>query len=150
MKYILLTISMLSLFVIAGCGEVEDGHTHEPGTPDDHNHDEPTTTTLHKIDDGGVPATGGSVQVINMIAKQWEFEPSSITVNKGDTVKISIESVDVAHGIGLPAFGISERLEPGETTDIEFVADQEGTHTFFCNVQCGHGHSDMSGELIVV
>ena len=85
-----------------------------------------------------------------MIAKQWEFEPSSITVNKWDTVKLLIESVDISHGIGLPAFGINERLEPGETTEIEFVADKEGTHSFFCNVQCGSGHGSMSGEIIVV
>jgi cytochrome c oxidase subunit II len=85
---------------------------------------------------------------INVIAKQWEFEPSIIEVNRGN-VKLSIESVDVSHGISIPDFGVSEFLVPGKTTNIEFVADKTGEFTFFCNVQCGHGHGEMRGKLVV-
>jgi len=85
----------------------------------------------------------------SMTAKQWEFIPNTITVNKGDTVKLSIRSIDVSHGIALPEFGVSEFLRPGITTDLEFVADKTGTYSFYCSVQCGAGHGSMRGTLIV-
>ena len=86
---------------------------------------------------------------VNMIAKQFEFDPSVITVNKGDTVIIHVRSIDVAHGFALPEYGISERLPPNQAVDIEFVADKQGTFTFFCNIPCGSGHGAMRGTLIV-
>ncbi len=95
------------------------------------------------------PATGASVKEFKMTAKQWEFQPSTITVNKGDLVKLSVTSVDVSHGFGLPDFNVSEFLSPGKTVNIEFVADKVGSYSFFCNVACGVGHSGMRGVLIV-
>jgi cytochrome c oxidase subunit 2 len=57
--------------------------------------------------------------------------------------------MDVKHGFALNQFGISEDLQPGETVTIEFIADESGTYTFFCNVFCGSGHSGMKGTLVV-
>ena len=90
-----------------------------------------------------------SVKEFNMVARQWDFEPSTITVSEGDTVLLHIQSVDVGHGFGLSAFGINEYLPSGQTVDVEFVADQKGTFTFACSVSCGSGHSSMRGQLIV-
>ncbi len=84
-----------------------------------------------------------------MTAKRFDFSPSTITVNKGDKVKITITSTDVAHGFSLPDFNINERLEPNQPVTVEFVADKVGTFTFRCNVPCGSGHSSMKGTLIV-
>jgi len=89
------------------------------------------------------------VKEFSMTAKQWEFIPSTITVNQGDTVKLSVRSLDVSHGIALPDFGIREFLRPGKSTEIEFVADKKGTFSFFCSVSCGIGHGNMRGTLIV-
>ena len=94
-------------------------------------------------------AAASAVKSFTMTAKQWAFEPSKITVNKGDTVKLAVKSIDVTHGFGLSAFGINERLNPGETVNIEFVADKTGTFSFFCSVSCGSGHGGMRGTLIV-
>lgn len=95
------------------------------------------------------PAPTPSVKEFTMTAKQWSFEPSTITVNKGDTVELTIKSIDVTHGFALPEFGINKNLKPGETVNVEFVADKTGTFSFFCSVSCGAGHSDMIGKLIV-
>ena len=46
-------------------------------------------------------------------------------------------------------FNVSEMLEPGKTVSVEFVADKQGTFSFFCNVFCGSGHGNMKGTLIV-
>ncbi len=86
---------------------------------------------------------------VNMTAKQFSFEPSAITVQKGDTVRLIVTSADVAHGISIPAFGISKDLDVGVTETIEFVADKAGTFPFFCNVFCGSDHKSMTGSIIV-
>jgi len=91
----------------------------------------------------------GTTKEINVIAKQWKFEPNSIEVNLNDKVILHIKSVDVTHGIAIPDFGISKQLSPGSEETIEFVANKKGTFSFFCNVYCGQGHKDMKGELIV-
>ncbi len=118
-----------------------------------------TSTTTTGGDSGGPPLppggnTGGDVSTgktveINMIAKRFEFIPSTITVNQGDKVKITITSQDTTHGFFLPDFGINEQITPGKQTVVEFVAKAKGTYTFRCSVPCGEGHSTMSGKLIV-
>lgn len=84
-----------------------------------------------------------------MIAKQFEFIPSTINVNQGDMVVLKITSADVDHGFSLPEFNIRENIIPGEETTITFFADKTGTFEFHCDVYCGSGHMDMKGQLIV-
>ena len=86
---------------------------------------------------------------IDVVAKKWEFTPNTITVKKGDLVKLSIESIDADHGIEISEFGVSQKLTPGEIEVVEFTADKTGSFSFFCNVYCGSGHSEMKGTLIV-
>lgn len=93
--------------------------------------------------------TSPNIKEFDMTARKWTFEPSTITVNKGDTVILHITSIDVTHGFLLPTFGINEELNPGKTVDIEFVANKAGTFVFACNVFCGSGHGRMNGKLIV-
>ena len=70
-------------------------------------------------------------------------------MNKGDTVKLKLKSIDVAHGFLLPDFGINKRLDPGQEVEVTFTADKAGSFAFFCNVPCGPGHGGMKGTLVV-
>ncbi len=106
-----------------------------------------TATPLPELT--GTVTTPSEVKEFTMTAKQWAFEPSTITVNKGDRVRLVVTSIDVAHGFGLPDFGVDARLEPGTATTVEFTASRAGTFTFFCSVVCGAGHSGMKGTLVV-
>lgn len=89
------------------------------------------------------------VRTIEIVARRWIFEPAEIKVKKGERVKLKITSQDVTHGFSLPEFKISEVLMPGKDINVEFVADKTGRFSFFCSVQCGSGHSNMKGILIV-
>jgi cytochrome c oxidase subunit 2 len=93
--------------------------------------------------------SSGPVKELSVIAKQWSFEPSEITVDRGDTVKLRVKSVDVPHGIVIKEYGINERLERDDEVTIEFVADKSGEFAFYCNVFCGKDHQDMVGKLVV-
>ncbi len=89
------------------------------------------------------------VKSFAVTATQFEFSPSTITVNKGDTVRLTVTSEDVAHGLAIAEFGVSETVAKGETKTFEFVADKAGRFSFFCNVFCGSGHGEMKGVLVV-
>ena len=93
--------------------------------------------------------TTGETKEFNIIAKQWQFSPNKIEVNKGDTVILNVKSIDVTHGFAIPKLGINEFLSPGNTVKIEFVANKKGTFVFACSVSCGVGHSGMRGKIVV-
>ena len=112
------------------------------------------TVSNHPINTAGVvnnpaEANKDTVKEFSMTAKDFAFDPDTITVNQGDTVVLHIKSIDVKHGFALPDFGVSQDLSPGEEVTVRFVADKKGTFPFFCNVFCGAGHREMTGTLIV-
>ncbi|OGE93716.1 MAG: hypothetical protein A3K08_00715, partial [Candidatus Doudnabacteria bacterium RIFCSPLOWO2_01_41_7] len=96
---------------------------------------------------GIVPSS--EVKEFKIEAKQFEFVPSTITVNEGDTVRLIVTSKDTEHGIGIPEFDVSLKVDAGKTETGEFVADKKGTYSMNCNVFCGSGHRNMKGTLIV-
>ena len=85
----------------------------------------------------------------NMIVKQFEFSPKEIKVLEGDTVRITIKNLDVAHGFAINDLNVNQVLPAGKTTTFEFVASKKGTYRFYCSVVCGSGHLSMVGQLIV-
>ena len=89
------------------------------------------------------------VKEFSMIAKKWQFDPSTINVKQGDKVRLKIKSIDVTHGFSLLDFSVNENLEPEKEVIVEFIADKKGEFSFFCSVFCGAGHSGMKGKLIV-
>ena len=94
-------------------------------------------------------STTTPVKEFSMIAKKWQFDPSTINVKQGDKVRLKIKSIDVTHGFSLPDFNVNENLEPEKEVVVEFIADKKGEFSFFCSVFCGEGHSGMKGKLIV-
>lgn len=95
------------------------------------------------------PSLDQEIREIDVIAKQFEFDPNPIQVRLGEVIKLNITSTDVTHGFSLPAFGINQTLPPGETIAVQFQATQKGDFPFSCSVTCGSGHSGMKGTLIV-
>ncbi len=145
MKKIIFYLGLVGLIFLVGCSQVNKSNKNSdvsskfpaPGFED--------------VPEMIVNPEGGTdnVKEISITARQWKFDPDPIIVNKGDNVKLNIKSIDVTHGFSLPDFGINSKLNPGQTTMVEFTADKTGTFTFFCSVQCGEGHSNMKGTLIV-
>src|SRR3989338_4177040 len=111
-------------------------------------------------DDGGVsgptgcsganmPVGDASAKEFVITARKYSFEPSTIEVNKGDRVRLTLKNADGAHGIGISEFGVDLKAGEGEEKTVEFTADKEGTFSFNCNTYCGSGHIDMAGKLVV-
>ena len=101
---------------------------------------------------GGVRRQGEtpSPQVITMTAKKYEFTPSTITVVRGQAVRIEATAQDKTHGIEIKPFNVKVKLEKGKKTVIEFTPDRVGEFEIKCSEFCGLGHGHMKGKLIVV
>jgi cytochrome c oxidase subunit 2 len=108
-----------------------------------------TSSTTTTSTSGSKNDSSATVKTFTISSKQFDFEPDTITVNKGDKVKIILKSTDVRHGFNLPDYNINKTVDPGKIVTIEFTADKAGTFEFFCSVPCGPGHKDMTGKLIV-
>jgi len=111
-------------------------------------------------------AADGNVQVIEVTAKKYEFDPSPIRVRQGAKIQLKIKASDHAHGFRISpypegaedakqaglVFSSAEgcvKLEKGQSVTVEFVAQTPGTYRFKCCVHCGWRHRSMTGELIV-
>ena len=89
------------------------------------------------------------IKEIKLEAFQFGFSPDPLVVKKGDIVKLTITSRDVAHGVNIKEYGINITVTKQEPKRIEFYADKTGKFDIVCSVYCGPGHSKMKGKLIV-
>src|SRR5260370_42318723 len=80
---------------------------------------------------------------IRITAKQFEFDPRTITVQKGKPVRLVITSADVDHGFKLEAFRIDQTVPAKKTINLEYTPDQLGKFELRCASVCGTGHEDM-------
>ncbi len=95
------------------------------------------------------PAKHRPEKVIELDAARFRYMPSEITVQKGDLVKMRMESLDVTHGFYLDGYGVQMKASPGEVGRTSFVANRTGRFTFRCSETCGPFHPYMVGYLTV-
>jgi nitrous-oxide reductase len=95
----------------------------------------------------------GSDVEIFMTAVRSHFTPEHVELKKGDRVTWHITNVetskDATHGFSLPGYNVNLSLEPGETETIEFVAERDGTYTYYCTEFCSALHLEMAGYMTV-
>jgi cytochrome c oxidase subunit 2 len=89
------------------------------------------------------------VRIVDVIARKYSFEPSSIRVKQGEMVVLQLTSRDVVHGIGIPSARIKADISPGQITEVHFYARKKGIISFQCSNYCGIGHFNMRGKIIV-
>ena len=96
------------------------------------------------------PSAQGAVQIpadaIKIKVTSAGYEPSQITVRKGETVKLAFQRTDGQNCAGtvlFPQLNISRRLPVGETVIIELVPTETGELNFGC------GMGMYKGTLIV-
>jgi len=110
-----------------------------------------------------------STRHIAIVAKKYGYLPSRIVVNKGDTIVLSLSSLDVPHGFSLDGYPVdlitkkgamfqkhtehhhADKLMTGwsRVTRVKFVANKTGKFNFRCTQICGNLHPFMTGEFVV-
>lgn len=87
---------------------------------------------------------------IEVTAKQFAFEPSEITVKKGEPVILVVKSADVAHGLRFRDLNLNVKVDKGGTAELAFTPDKTGDFVGHCSVFCGSGHGEMTLTMHVV
>jgi cytochrome c oxidase subunit II len=88
-------------------------------------------------------------RVIVVTAKKFDFTPAAIELKVGVPVVLELHSADRKHGFTVPDLKIDAPVEAGGVTRVRIVPEKAGTFEFHCNVFCGSGHEEMSGQIVV-
>lgn len=106
------------------------------------------TVDIPEDSDNSAEATGEVVE-ITVRGANYSFSPNVIRVSQGDRVRVTLTSDEGFHDFVIDEFGAAtSRVNAGETTTVEFVADQAGSFTFYCSVG-NHRAMGMEGTLVV-
>jgi cytochrome c oxidase subunit 2 len=97
----------------------------------------------------GSSANAGDDRVVRVTAKRFAFSPSTIRLKPGESVILELTSLDRRHGFAIPDLGIDATIDPGAPTRVTVTATKKGKCEFHCDVFCGEGHEDMTGEIVV-
>jgi plastocyanin len=106
-----------------------------------------TTTTTVVVP----PVTTNTSAVKSFVieGKSFSFTPSTITVNKGDTVKITLKNTGGFHDLRIDGYNVgTPQIQGGEESTFTFVADKAGTFEYYCSVGT-HRQMGMKGTLTV-
>ena len=95
------------------------------------------------------PSDSAGEREIKITARKYQFSPKTISVSRGERVRLVVTAEDVDHGFGIHEFGIEQEIKAKQTKVIELTADKVGRFEFVCSEYCGEGHNDMTGVLIV-
>jgi cytochrome c oxidase subunit 2 len=88
-------------------------------------------------------------QIVPIAAQRYRFEPSTITLKRGQTVKLVLSSRDRIHGFMSKALGIDTDIAPGKPTEITITPRAAGTFRTICDHYCGLGHHGMKMTIVV-
>ena len=145
----LVLLLVLGIFLISACAQQKPENLVGGGSPVPQQEQQTSQQQPQPQEQQTHTQQTGEVKEFKITAKQFQFDPATIEVSKGDKVRLLITSQDVPHGFSIVEYGINVRLDTGKTATVEFTADKQGTFTAFCSVFCGSGHSGMKGKLIV-
>ena len=110
-------------------------------TPQEPNPTPPETST------STLPAP--TVKEFVIEGKNFSFAPSTISVKKGDQVKITLKNTGGTHDLKIDEFNVgTKRIQSNQADSFTFVADKTGSFQYYCSVG-SHRAMGMWGTLVV-
>jgi plastocyanin len=112
---------------------------------------QPSPDKKTNTEDDNVPITdvilGGEKQKIDMIVRNFSFEPKTITAAPGDKIKITFTKNVGFHTFVIDELNLKQAIKQGESL-IFTVPSKAGSYPFYCDVG-SHRANGMEGTLIV-
>lgn len=113
----------------------------------------PEATALESTDSGDTVSSGdattGDVKEFTVSGSPFKFDLTTLTVNKGDKVRITFKNLNGTHDFVIDELDVKTKtLQTGGQEVVEFTADQTGTFEYYCSVG-NHRQMGMKGSLIV-
>jgi plastocyanin len=131
-KWLTLLVACLALGLVVGCGGDDEDDGGGGGGADTATQQEDTTTEA---------AGGGGGETVEVAMRDIKFEPDSVTVPAGGTVRWTNEEsvphdVEKTSGPG-QAFSSGEEGGMQEGDTYEVTLDEPGTYEYLCRVHAG-------------
>lgn len=86
---------------------------------------------------------------LEVAASRGGFEPSTLTIRRGETVHVVLTSKDGEHCFAIDELRIEKRIVPGRPTRLDLAADRAGTYVFYCCLESGAAAEKERGQLTV-
>lgn len=81
---------------------------------------------------------------MDIVASNWKFTPSTITLHVGETTTLRFTSTAGVHGVKSDELGIPlTTILPGKFVTVDVTPKKAGTYVVPCAIMCGAGHADM-------
>ena len=96
------------------------------------------------------PSRANPVHEVQVVAKQFTFEPAVIQVRAGEPVRLVIRSTDRVHGFSIRELKIDVQIPRNGNVVFEFTAPRPGRYQIDCSEFCGSGHGQMKAALVSV
>lgn len=93
--------------------------------------------------------TGPESYELQMVARMWAFQPSTIRLPAGSTVDIYVTSQDIIHGFKVERKNVNLMAVPGAINYIRVKFDEPGEYFFACHEFCGAAHHTMAGRFVI-
>jgi Heme/copper-type cytochrome/quinol oxidases, subunit 2 len=123
-------LALVALLTLSACGNNNNNNANSPAAS-------PPGTQAG--------AGGGATKEVTVNAVNWEFSEPEIMANVGDTLVLTLNNEKGVHGLEIGDLGVN--IKGGETATIKL--DKPGTYEFHCSIQCGQGHDNMVGQIVV-
>ncbi len=95
-------------------------------------------------------STSQASKQITVMATEFAFNPSTLSVKKGDTVAITFKNNgQFPHNLTIPDLSLATKtVSPGEVDTITFTFDKTGSFSFMCTID-SHADKGMKGTITV-
>ena len=98
-----------------------------------------------------IAAAGQPVHEVQVVASRFTFEPATIQVIAGESVRLVVRSKDGTHGFAIPKLKIDLHIpDSGDPVTAEFTAPAVGEYEIACSEFCGRGHGQMKAALVSI
>lgn len=90
-----------------------------------------------------------TLYTVSIRVEDWAFTPSTIRVQKGDTVTLRFVGTTGTHGVSIPGLAIQATVEANQKVEVSLPTDKTGTFPFACTGTCATDYPEMKGTIIV-
>jgi cytochrome c oxidase subunit 2 len=96
-----------------------------------------------------IAAADQPVHEVQIVASRYTFEPETIHVIAGESIRLVVRSKDGTHGFAIPRLKIDVHIpDTGDPVTVEFTAPVAGEYDIACSEFCGRGHGQMKAALV--
>ena len=88
--------------------------------------------------------------VVPLAVSASGFEPRTVKVGRGQTVRFEVRALDREHCFALDAFRVEKKVVPGRLTTVDVTPGTPGRFPFYCCLETGRAAETERGELVVV